>query len=58
VTNDDLLFRHRVKLFARAREVRVTRASGASRHLARMGGPAVARGGLCGMVSGMSDANA
>jgi hypothetical protein len=26
VTNDDLLFRHRVKLFARAREVGVTQA--------------------------------
>jgi hypothetical protein len=36
----------------------IGRASGASRQLARMGGQAVARGGLYGMVSGMSDANA
>jgi hypothetical protein len=36
----------------------IGRASGASQQLARMGGPAVARGELSGMVSGMIDSNA
>jgi hypothetical protein len=51
--------RHRRPQLAASRgRLFIGRASGASRQLARMGGPAVARGGLCGMVSGMSDANA